>query len=305
MSTNDKPATINHLIERAAARMVVPWGEVLARRIPAGEPLAASHEPRTSGVPPTDPLAGNKPPAAMISANALARAGLTFQVQRRTRIAEEFRIIQSKLLREAFGGNGIAATPRGNLILVTSALPGEGKSFVAINLAAGIARQGDRRVLLVDADVKPGSLGHLLGASDAPGLLDLIRSGGRAVEEMIVPTAVDNLDLLPLGRGGEGNAELFAGKRMVALIDDLGRRYADRAIIFDSSPCLSSSNPHVLAPLMGQAVVVVAAGSTQQGDVEAALELVQNCPRVSLLLNKIALWNLHSFGSYGYPSPLA
>jgi protein-tyrosine kinase len=302
LSTDGKTA---HLIERAAARMVVPWGEVLARRAPTAEAVASPEAQRPPGIHSADLAAAEKATAVTISADALAKAGLINRTHRRSRIAEEFRIVQSKLLREAFGGNGVAATARGNLILVTSARQGEGKSFVAINMAAGIARQGDRRVLLVDADIKPGSLGHMLGVSSAPGLLDLVRSGGRNIEELIVPTAVDNLDLLPLGVGVEGSAELFASKRMAALIEDLGRRYADRPIIFDSSPCLSSSNPNALAPIVGQVIVVVAAGNTQQGEIETALELVQNCPRVSLLLNKIAPWNLHSFGSYSYPPPSA
>jgi protein-tyrosine kinase len=110
---------------------------------------------------------------------------------------------------------------------------------------------------------------------------------------------------LPLGSGVDQSAEFFASKRMADVLQGLSRRYPDRPIIVDSSPCLSSSNPHVLAPIVGQVIIVVAAGSTQQGDVEAALDLVQNCRHVSLLLNRIASWNLHSFGSYAYPSPSA
>jgi len=283
--------------------MIVPWGDVLARRAPAAEALHAPELTRTVKHQAAEQLAAEKPGAAPVSADALAKAGLIDRAQRHSRISEEFRIIQSKLLREAFGGNGVAAAARGNLIVVTSALPGEGKSFVTMNLAAGIARQGDRRVLLIDADVKPDSLGQIMGLSGAPGLFDLVRSGSHSIDDLIVPTTVEHLDILPPGTGAAESAELFASKRMAELLEELGQRYADRPIIFDSSPCLSSSNPHALAPWVGQIVVVVAAGSTHQGDVEAALDLVQNCPSVSLLLNKIAPWNLHSFGSYAYPLP--
>jgi protein-tyrosine kinase len=304
LSTDNKPA---HLIERAAARLSVPWGEVLARPAPAAEAIRVPEREHAPTQPPQDlPAPGGAAPAS-IPADALARAGLIDRALRRSRIAEEFRIVRSKVLRGAFGGNGVAASPRGNLILVTSALQGEGKSFVSLNLAAGIARQGDRRVLLVDLDHKDGSLGHLMGVSAEPGVLDLVRSDDRRVEQSIIPTALENLDVLPLGTGAEESTELFASKRMIELIDDLGRRYAERPIIFDGSPCLASSNPHALAPLFGQIIIVVASGTTQQGDVEAALDLVQACPNVSLLLNKIGAWSLHSFGgyAYGYPSSSA
>lgn len=298
---SDQKAT--HLIERAAARLALPWGEAAAQTGPAVEAVVV---PDAQRVPKRRRANASGPAqaAAPIPREALLRAGLMDHAHRHSRIAEEFRIVQSRLLREAFGGAGATAAPRRNLVLVTSALSGEGKSFVTLNLAAGLARQGDRRVLLVDTDIKRGSLGQLMGVSAAPGLLDLIRSPGE-VEDLIVPTAATNLDVLPLGSGVEESAELFAGKRMAELLDDLSRRYAERAIIIDASPCLSSSNPHVLAALVGQVILVVAAGSTQQGDIEAALEMVQNCANISLLLNKIAAWNLHSFGAYSYPLPAA
>ena len=72
-------------------------------------------------------------------------------------------------------------------------------------------------------------------------------------------------------------------------------------IVLDAPPCLSSSVPHTLANIVGQVVFVVAAGSTQQDDIEAALDLVRACPRISLLLNKVPPWNAHSFGLYNYP----
>ena len=87
---------------------------------------------------------------------------------------------------------------------------------------------------------------------------------------------------------------------MGEVIEQLRRRYADRLVIFDAPPCLSSSAPHTLAALCGQTILVVAANNTQQGDIEAALELLQVCPQISLLLNKLAPWMTRSFGSYGY-----
>jgi protein-tyrosine kinase len=299
LSTDENHA---HLIERAAARLGLPVRDTAAAPRPPSEASSIGADVRRlTGIDSPGLEAEHKPSGLVISADALEKTGLADLGHRHSRIAEEFRIVRNRLLREGFGGS-TAGSSRGNLVLITSALPKEGKSFISINLAAGIAEQGERRVLLVDIDVKPTSLGHVLGISAAPGLLDLLRSSARSIEEFVMPTVVENLAVLPLGGDTEQSSELFVGKRMAELIESLGRRYPNWFILFDAPPCLLSSIPHSLAPLMGQIVVVVAAGSTQQGDVEATLDLLQSCPRVSLLLNKIPPWNVHSFSAYGYPA---
>jgi exopolysaccharide/PEP-CTERM locus tyrosine autokinase len=226
---------------------------------------------------------------------ALAKAGLIDWGESHSRAAEEFRIIQNKLLRQSVDENDAPSRARGNLVMVTSAVKGEGKSFASINLAGEVARHRDRRVLLVDADLG-GGFRQRLGVSDALGLLDLARDAVD-IADVIIPTAADFLDVLPLGTDKKGSAELFASRRMSDAIEALGRRYSDRLIIFDAPPCVSSSVPHTLANVMGQAVLVVAANSTQQADIEAALDLIHACPRISLLLNKMPPWLAHSFGS--------
>jgi receptor protein-tyrosine kinase len=189
--------------------------------------------------------------------------------------------------------------------MVTSALKGEGKSFCAINLAGEVARQVDRKVLLIDADPKPHGLTERLGASGELGLLDLARGKRLDVAALTIPTETDSLAFLPFGTNGQGGAELFASRRMAEAIMEIGRTDPERLVIFDSPPCLGSSTPHTMAPVMGQVVLVIAAGRTQQSDVEAALDLVLACPHVSLLLNKVPMWIAHSFGSYAYPAARA
>lgn len=181
--------------------------------------------------------------------------------------------------------------------MVTSALAGEGKSFISLNLAVAIAQQAEREVLLIDGDVKPGSLAGTFGLSGSPGVLDL-EGGERDLADLIIPTTRANLGFLPLGGCGKAISQV----RMASLVADIGRRDGQRLIILDTPPCLSSSDPHTLAPVVGQTVFVVAAGLAQQGDIEAALDLVQACPVTSLLLNKIKPWSAHAFGSYGYYS---
>jgi Mrp family chromosome partitioning ATPase len=219
-------------------------------------------------------------------------------------IAEEFRVIQGRILRQSFAVNGAGAPAMGNLLMITSALQGEGKSFCALNLAGEIARQGDRDVLLVDADPNPQGLAQRMGVR-GPGLLDLARRSGLIAERIAVPTAVAHLDFLPFGNNGSGSAELFASRRMAEAIETLARSRPDRLVIFDAPPCLGSSTPHTLAPIVGQIALVVAAGRTQEGDIEAALDLLHANQNVSVLLNKAPSWLAHSFGSYAYGSTAA
>jgi protein-tyrosine kinase len=291
----------SHLIERAAARLaetqavlpqstfVLDMPSRIARDAPAAQ---SSAQPETAlGI------AAANGRAPQIDAASLAKAGLIRQSN--SRVAEELRIIQNRVLRQSFRDNG-AAAGSASLVMITSALKGEGKTFISINLAGEIARQGDRRVLLVDTDAKPDSLSRKLGRSSARGLVDLACDIGLQVDDVIIPTEAKGLDVLPFGRNDARRGEILASRRMGEVIEEIGHRYADRLIIFDAPPCLSSSTPHALASVCGQAVVVVAASSTQQADVEAALDLLQVCPEVSLLLNKVAPWMAHSFGSYSY-----
>lgn len=286
-----------HLIERAAARL----------RSPMLQPTPTSRAPTVGEVtrlqePPRRATAGDQPeppPKTPIGITALMQAGLIVNgADAYSRTAEEFRIIQNRVLRQSLN-EGTPAQMR-HLVMVTSALKGEGKSFTAINLAAEVARHRDRRVLLVDVDPKAGGLRHKLGIPSAIGLLDLARSDRVDPEEVIIPTELEFLDFLPIGTDVKGSGELLASKRLTKALVELGRRYPDRLIVFDAPPCLGSSIPHTLAAAMGQIIIVVGAGSTQQQDVEAALELVQSCPQISLLLNKIPVWSAHSFGSYSY-----
>lgn len=295
----DKDDRRIHLIERAAARLHT------VGLIPAASPgkqhaeefAPASAEP----VSKLSDTADSTSQPILVDDKALARAGMLPR-RAHNRLAEEFRIVEAKLLRQAFGENkGSDAARRSNLILVTSAFAGEGKSFVSLNIAAGLALQGGRRVILVDADSKPDSLGQLLVATEKPGLLDLARHNGVDPDSLIVKTAINNLDMLPLGNDAGQSAELFASPQLGAALRNLSRRYADRIILLDAPPCLSSSVPHALVDVVGQVVFIVGAGSTQQDDIESALGLLQACPEIWLLLNKVPLWNAHSFGLYNYP----
>src|SRR5689334_21862235 len=111
-------------------------------------------------------------------------------------IADEFRVIKRPIIRNALGS---ARVPHGNLVMVTSALPGEGKTFTAVNLALSIASEVDSTVLLVDGDVAHPSIPELLNASPGPGLLDLLTQDNLDFADALVKTNVEKLSILPAG----------------------------------------------------------------------------------------------------------
>jgi protein-tyrosine kinase len=231
-----------------------------------------------------------------IDAVALERGGMVDWSRTRSRISEEFRLVQRQILRTAFGPG--AEPGYSNLLMVTSARPGEGKSFTSINLAGSIARQADHSVLLVDTDSKRDSFCYSLGLAEARGLLDLVANPKLDPSPLIVKTPIERLSILPVGRERERSAELFSTKEMTRLIQSLGRRYADRLLILDAPPCLSTSDPAVLAPVVGQILFVVEADRTQRDEVEASLDLIQACPTITLVLNKQQISSRYTFGAY-------
>jgi protein-tyrosine kinase len=228
---------------------------------------------------------------------ALERAGMVDWSRTRSRISEEFRLVQRQILRNAFATAGVEPG-YSNLLMVTSARPGEGKSFTSINLAGSIARQGDHHVLLVDADSKRDSICYPMGLADAPGLLDLAANSKLDPAPMIVRTPIERLSILPIGRERERSPTLFSSREMARLIQSLGRRYSDRLLILDAPPCLSTSDPAVLAPVVGQVLFVVEAERTQRDEIEASLDLIQACPSIALVLNKQQLSSRYTFGAY-------
>jgi protein-tyrosine kinase len=267
-------------------------GIVLLDRLPVPDEAAASLA--VPGI-----LRGPEPSEGLrsIDAAALERAGMADWSRTRSRVSEEFRQLQRQILRNAFAPPG---AERGftNLLMIASARPGEGKSFTAVNLAGSIARQGSNHVLLVDADSKRDSICYPMGLADAPGLLDLAADPALDPGPLIVRTPIDKLSILPIGRDRERSPVLFSSQDMTRLIQNLGRRYADCLVVLDTPPCLSTSDPAVLATVVGQILFVVEAERTRRGEIEASLDLLQACPTIALLLNKQQVSSRYGFGAY-------
>lgn len=230
--------------------------------------------------------------------DALNAAGFVTPDSPRTHAADQYRVIKRPLILNA-KGTGPTALNHGNLIMVTSSLVGEGKSFTSINLAMSIATEVDNTVMLVDADVARPSVLRMLGLPEGPGLLDLLE-GKMEMSSVLLKTNIDKLTILPSGTPHPQATELLASNSMRLLLDDIAHRYSDRIIIFDSPPLLLTTEARVLATHMGQVVVVVQAERTLQADVQHALSTIKTCSHISLMLNKARASADGAGASYGY-----
>jgi len=245
---------------------------------------------------PTDRPARNQRCIAL-DLERMAHMGMVTHEGGRTPAAEDFRIIKRPLLRN-LRGDSSPAIRNGNLIVVTSALPGEGKTYCAINLAMSIAMERDITVLLVDADVARPSVLKVLGLATEPGLMDILLNDELELADVILKTNVPTLSILPAGRSNRHATELLASRSMSTLLSEIANRYADRIVIFDSPPLLITTEASVLAAQMGQVVMVVEAETTTQNAVREALRLLDSCKHVNLIYNKIKAFPGTEY--YGY-----
>lgn len=216
-----------------------------------------------------------------INLGLLDAAGIVTPHSGRSPAAEDFRVLKRSLLRKGGG-------PQRQRILVTSALPGEGKTFCALSLAMSIAAEADYTVLLVDANTVRPAVQPLLGLEPAAGLMDVLLDGEHLLPGVLQRTSIPRLTVLPVGCSHPRAAELLASQAMHRLLDDIGGRYQDRIVIFDSPPLLGTSEANELAAHAGQVLLVVEAHRTPQHAVAEALRRLSPHDGVSIVCNKAA-----------------
>lgn len=220
----------------------------------------------------------------VINQDGLRAAGLLPPPHQDREISEQYRQIKRPLIANATG-RGTTTLSNAHVIMMASALPGEGKTFTAINLGFSMAREKDISVLLVDADSPKPHISKLLGAAESPGLLELLQNEHLDVESMILRTDVPGLSLLPSGKHSEQATELLASERMRAVITRLAQGDARRMVLLDSPPLLLTTEARALAAVSGQVVLVVRAAHTNQQTVLDALSYLEG-RSVALVLNQ-------------------
>jgi receptor protein-tyrosine kinase len=316
------PSSGRHLVERAMEAMqgtVAPdprppasaratAGTETADRAaapPATPPSAAAvaTPPAPAAAPAVAPAARPVPARGdAITLEALQKAGFVVPggASARSRVTEELNVVQHQIRRtvqatEASEGR----IPR--LVLFTSARPGEGKTFCSLNVAARLAMSSAEQVILVDGDSKQThSITHLLEHDKTPGLRTLAQDPMQRPDHLLIPTAVDRLTFMAYGPAAPGQSGLPSGAMLANAVSRLAAAMPNRIIVLDAPPALYTSEPTALASVAGQVVLVVRAESTQRDEVEGALDMVESCPNLQLLLNRTRLTSNNTFGAYDY-----
>jgi len=275
--------SVMDLIERAAGQSNERYKFPEVRKF-AAQPVARGLVVGAKGEARPARPAGTPARTLRIDRDRLRRQSIITPDDKRTAMTESFRRIKRHILvNMAEPKAGVPA----NVVMVTSALPGEGKTFCSINLAISIALEMDYSVLLVDADVAKPAIPKVLGLEeDKKGLMDLLLDRRIELADVLCKTDIGKLTLLPAGKVHQHATELLASGAMRELLREMGERYHDRIIVFDSPPLLAASETAVLASQMGQIIIVVEAGNTSEAALKDALSRIESSKIAGVVLNK-------------------
>jgi exopolysaccharide/PEP-CTERM locus tyrosine autokinase len=204
--------------------------------------------------------------------------------------AEQFKILRSNLLYPISGN-----PPRS--VMVTSPMPGEGKSFVAANLAISVALNINRHVLLMDCDLRRSSIHTRFGFEDVPGLSDYL-SDGVSLSDLLIRTSIDKLTILPGGEPPDNPSELLSSERMSELLAEATERYPDRLIILDSPPPALTAETSVLARWVDGVIIVVKFGKTPREGVSDVIDKIGKEKIIGAVINSFEVYSSRYYGKY-------
>lgn len=294
MAMRRKRDASGSLIERASE--IYDFGSIVGQPAP---PVAPQPVPAASRTAPPATPAVPAAEVALVDRELLRSSGFIIPGAPPTSLSEEYRLVKRQLLISALGGHGSDPIERGQLILICSAHPNEGKTFTAVNLALSMASETEIEIVLVDADVAKPEILSTLGIPGGPGLMDALANPGLDVEQLLIHTNIPNLMVLPAGLQTNNDTELLASDRTRKLIDRLIEGKPRRIILFDSAPALAASPASVLALHVGQCLIVVRADQTSEGALRDTMSLLDACPRMQFILNGVSFSGTNrKFGSY-------
>lgn len=283
------------LIERAAT--VYDFNAAL--RVPREAVAVAPPEPAVEAedVAPVRPVAPREPVQQLcVDRSALSAAGYLDPNAPPTATSEEFRIVKRRILNHALAKD---ATARDRLVLINSPHAGDGKTWVALNLALSLAAEKDLDVLLVDGDFGKPGVCATLGISPVPGLMDALIDPSIDVADLIVATDLPSLSVLPAGRSVHNDTELLASERTSAVLNGLVAAHPRRIVLIDSPPALAASAASELARHAGEVLMVVRADRTSEAALRDAVQLLSACPRIEAILNGVKFSSSgRRFGAY-------
>jgi protein-tyrosine kinase len=236
----------------------------------------------------------------LIDANALRASGYLPEANKDRQFADQYRRIKRPLIEKALSGDDAGGEPR--IIMVASAVPGDGKTFTSINLAFSMALERDISILLIDSDVSKHHITDIFGLRQRKGLLDALTDESLDPEALVVPTSSRGFSILPAGTRVEGTAELMSSNRMRQIVATLCARNPRRILLLDSPPLLITNEGRALAKIAGQVVLVVRAGVTPRHAVQAAIGMFDEKQAGGLILNEVKVGfteGYYGYGAYG------
>ncbi|PKN67643.1 MAG: tyrosine protein kinase [Deltaproteobacteria bacterium HGW-Deltaproteobacteria-12] len=189
-----------------------------------------------------------------------------------------YKVLRTRILRRTVDQGG-------HSLMITSALPGEGKTVTAINLALTFAKEYEQTVLLVDGDLRMQRIHELMGYESDKGLLDYLIDDC-PVSDLIVWPGIEKLSVISGGRTINESSESLTSPRMRELVADMKSRYPERYIFFDVPPVLAGADAMAFAPLVDWIIFVVHAGQTSMQDVNRALQVLPQEKILGLVLNR-------------------
>jgi protein-tyrosine kinase len=284
------------LVEQAIARL-------RNQQLGAQRPALGGSASKSIVPPSVHQSEDSKPPnRLLIDVSALRAGGYLPEVSKDRQFADEYRRIKRPLIDKALSGDAAGGEPR--IIVVTSAVPGDGKTFTSINLAFSMALERDISILLIDSDVAKHHITDIFGLRQHKGLLDALTDESLDPEALVVPTSSRGLSILPAGTRMEGTAELVSSNRMRQIVTTLCARNPRRILLLDSPPLLITNEGRSLVKIAGQVVLVVRAGETPRHAVQAAVDMVDEKQAGGVILNQVKVGlteGYYGYGAYGTP----
>ena len=255
-------------------------------RVPDQIPATPAHSIRAEVV---EPLQLRKAQPVRLDGEKLAASRIGSPENTKSVTYNEFRSLKRKLIPTTADPETGAMTR--NMVMVASAVPGEGKTFTAMNLAIALAAEPNLDVILVDGDVTQGSIATYFQQPDQDGLLELLTGKRQRLEEVLHPCAeLPQLHVLFAGARHDATPELLASRGMTDLCAALSTHFPHSIVLFDMPPVLAASEPAAMAHHVNHVIMVVAAGRSGRDQVEAALTEVSRCPSISVVFNQSPEW---------------
>jgi len=244
-----------------------------------------------------------------IDINTLRASGYLPEPGNDRQFKDLYRQIKRRLLKRALAKNAAEMPSDPRSIVVTSALPGDGKTFTSVNLALSLARERDVSVLLIDADLPKPQVSKLFGLTNRPGLTNILTDESSLPESVVLSTSIRGLSIMPAGPSAGGAAELLGSDRMQEILRGLRLVNPRWIILLDSPPLLVTSEGPALLSVAGQVVLVVRAGVTPQKAVVDAIALFGETQAGGIVLNDAPVgftqsyYGYGTYGSYGTDGP--